>query len=678
MSDSHPDSLSSKFGPLAPDLSSELTHILHLLSTTPEELFFKWESYIMKMGDSAKLDLKTLKAFKKDLQDALERESRAKGHVVHQSAAKRTAATPRGNGGGDVMGMLDGMVANTTPASGPRLTATARKRQAGGQGFDTPTANKSTKNGPNSSPADSRKTPSATAQTATSFEHRPNPGEIMQQINPHIPAATTPSDPPTESRVKLKANLELPKFAYKTMAQTLTSASEILDDRIDSFTDLIQSHHSLPDSAFGNPAAQSTAEIVAVGRICSDQPNGKLNASSVVLETSRRMGAGLRVPLKFNDGIGYGLFPGKILAVRGSNVSGEYFSVSEILTLPSLPLPASTPQELDIHNDRLTSPDDSETRPLGVLVAAGPYTTDTDLDFVALHTLLHKAEQERTDVLILCGPFLDLEHPAIRSGDIASQLPPSTKWEPDRATLNDAFRLLISVPLQKLVVAVPTITIILVPSLRDAVSKHVSWPQDRLAKGPLGLGGVKQVQIVTNPIVVSVNEIVFAVSTLDVLGELRAGDVHQSSKGGKFGGEDMLGRLAAEVVGQRHFFPVFPPQGREDIPKTTGVDGVEDSGAEREGRFPVGVGLDVAYLKLGEWVNVRPDVLVLPSVLNPFVKVIEGITTINPGTLSKKRGAGTFVAMNVLPRRVTDGEREQGEAVGHEVFGRGRVDVIRI
>ncbi|KAK3631419.1 DNA-directed DNA polymerase alpha subunit pol12 [Elasticomyces elasticus] len=668
MSDSDSDTLTSKFGPLAPDLSSELEHILHLLSTTPEELFFKWESYIMKMGDSANLDLKTLKAFKKDLQDALERESRAKGHVVHQSAAKRTAATPRANGGGDVMGMLDGMVSNTTPASGPRLTATARKRQAG---FDTPTAaNKSTKNGPNSSPADSHShKPPATAQTATSFEHRPNPGEIIQQINPHIPSATTaPSDPPTESRVKLKANLELPKFAYKTMAQTLTSASEILDDRIDSFTDLIQSHHSLPDSAFGNPAAQSTAEIVAVGRICSDQPNAKLNASSVVLETSRRMGAGLRVPLKFGEGVGYGLFPGKILAVRGSNVSGEYFKVSEVLALPALPLPASTPLELDVHNDRLTGAGGEEARPLGVLVAAGPYTTDSDLDFVALHTLLAKAEEERTDVLILCGPFLDLEHPAIRSGDLETYLPAGAKFEPDRATLNDAFRLLISVPLQKLVQAVPTITIILVPSLRDAVSKHVSWPQDRLAKGPLGLGGVKQVQIVTNPIVVSVNEIVFAISTLDVLSELRAGDVHQ--RGAGFEG-DMLGRLAAEVVGQRHFFPVFPPQGREDMPRLTGE-------GEGEERSPVGVGLDVAYLKLGEWVNVRPDVLVLPSVLNPFVKVIEGITTINPGTLSKKRGAGTFVAMNLLARGVRDEERERGEAVGHEVFGRGRVDVVRI
>lgn len=31
--------------------------------------------------------------------------------------------------------------------------------------------------------------------------------------------------------------------------------------------------------------------------------------------------------------------------------------------------------------------------------------------------------------------------------------------------------------------------------------------------------------------------------------------------------------------------------------------------------------VDVSYLKLGEMVNVRPDVLVVPSALPPFAKV---------------------------------------------------------
>jgi DNA polymerase alpha subunit B len=31
--------------------------------------------------------------------------------------------------------------------------------------------------------------------------------------------------------------------------------------------------------------------------------------------------------------------------------------------------------------------------------------------------------------------------------------------------------------------------------------------------------------------------------------------------------------------------------------------------------------LDLPYMKLGEWWNVRPDILLVPSMLPPFVKV---------------------------------------------------------
>lgn len=65
-----------------------------------------------------------------------------------------------------------------------------------------------------------------------SFEDRENAGRIVESINAHLPAASAPSDPPSEARVKLKANVELQKFAYKTMAMKLSEASEILDDRI--------------------------------------------------------------------------------------------------------------------------------------------------------------------------------------------------------------------------------------------------------------------------------------------------------------------------------------------------------------------------------------------------------------------------------------------------------------
>lgn len=83
---------------LPPDVLGELQSILRLHSISPQELSYKWESYSMKMGsEQTKLDLSTGRAFKKDLQEMLERESRGKAHV--RSVDKRGAfATPRSTG----------------------------------------------------------------------------------------------------------------------------------------------------------------------------------------------------------------------------------------------------------------------------------------------------------------------------------------------------------------------------------------------------------------------------------------------------------------------------------------------------------------------------------------------------------------------------------------------------
>ena len=92
---------------LPEDVMTEIQHILRLLALSVEELFYKWESYAIKMGvESTKLDSKTARDFKKDLQDTLERESRAKGHTIQHGTGKKTAATPRGGGGGDVFGTV--------------------------------------------------------------------------------------------------------------------------------------------------------------------------------------------------------------------------------------------------------------------------------------------------------------------------------------------------------------------------------------------------------------------------------------------------------------------------------------------------------------------------------------------------------------------------------------------
>lgn len=80
---------------LPADILGELQSILRLHSLSPQELSYKWESYTMKMGsEQTQLDLPTARAFKKDIQEMLERESRAKAHV-RSVEKKGTHATPR-------------------------------------------------------------------------------------------------------------------------------------------------------------------------------------------------------------------------------------------------------------------------------------------------------------------------------------------------------------------------------------------------------------------------------------------------------------------------------------------------------------------------------------------------------------------------------------------------------
>jgi DNA polymerase alpha subunit B len=52
--------------------------------------------------------------------------------------------------------------------------------------------------------------------------------------------------------------------------------------------------------------------------------------------------------------------------------------------------------------------------------------------------------------------------------------------------------------------------------------------------------------------------------------------------------------------------------------------------------------------------------------------------TINPGTLSKKRGAGTYARLTITARKISDEERESGEMLAHKLYERTRVDIVRI
>ena len=62
--------------------------------------------------------------------------------------------------------------------------------------------------------------------------------------------------------------------------------------------------------------------------------------------------------------------------------------------------------------------------------------------------------------------------------------------------------------------------------------------------------------------------------------------------------------------------------------------------------------------------------------------MVKSVLVINPGTLSKRKAAGTFARMTILPASVTDEDREafkkNGDLITHKIFERTRVDIIKI
>lgn len=124
----------------------------------------------------------------------------------------------------------------------------------------------------------------------------------------------------------------------------------VLDNAIDEAADLIMQYYGLDD--IGNPEHPSQDDIYCVGRICPEGDTVRLTDTSLQLESSRRYGGGMRVPLRFDPDVlvrssddpnfstgegGTGLFPGMIVGIKGRNPGGGFFTASEILLVGSFP-----------------------------------------------------------------------------------------------------------------------------------------------------------------------------------------------------------------------------------------------------------------------------------------------------------------------------------------------------
>lgn len=129
------------------------------------------------------------------------------------------------------------------------------------------------------------------------------------------------------------------------MFEKISQRSEALDDLIDEFAEIIKDAWGIQE--LGDPHFPSDDSIYAVGRILSSQTDSaKVTASSLFLESSRLLGAGKRIGLRFAPDVkvrggapgvkGFGLFPGCLVCVKGRNGGGGIFVVEELLMVSAV------------------------------------------------------------------------------------------------------------------------------------------------------------------------------------------------------------------------------------------------------------------------------------------------------------------------------------------------------
>lgn len=417
------------------------------------------------------------------------------------------------------------------------------------------------------------------------------------------------------------------------MVDRLGDRAAYLDYRISTFEREVEAA-----CGEGYPHAVATAaqnSTFFVGRVCCDTEDGRMNAQSVALEGSTGVSHGSRVRVDLTNCSDYRLFPGQVVCIKGTNPSG--FCIQATQVMPGLPLdgPAATVQN-------------APQGDFSCIIAAGPYTTSEDLLYEPLAALLEYAATQKPDVLLLAGPFVDADHPQVRSGLLEE-------------TFDQIYESRVAAQLAEFCSKVDGVTrVLLLPTPRD-VHHDPTYPQ-----GPMP-HSADEITNLPNPCTFKCNELVLGCSTVDWLMSCTKEEISLASKPA-----DRLPALASHMLNQRSYFPMFPAP--TTVPLNTSR----------------GYGLELPC---------TPHVLVTPSDLAPFAKIVSiaqpvlksenageeqaavketKVVCINPGRLTKGATAGTFAHMWVAAAGSDTAMTEESPASSQGVDASCRVEVKKL
>ncbi|KAJ3118495.1 DNA-directed DNA polymerase alpha subunit pol12 [Phlyctochytrium bullatum] len=742
------EDLIREFGPeLAgnADVMEELVHMSHRYSLSAEVLASKWEQLVLrgsKEEEQSSSNIPTRKQLE-ELRNVLNRDLERKAHdalgfpsgsnPMVKVLSERNIYPPDGSkffNKDTLQALLDeeeklppktplpkGKVRVRGDGGGLPSSASSRIKaepglytpmsKAGGFARDFP---KSSPAGPpSSSPVGKLLFNPSTAQTsspgtaAANFANRTNAGRIEDVFNPSIPFKRPHPSAPVLRQVSTLHHQQMDGYRY--MFEKLAQIGDLIDERIDSMAEIIHDHlkqHDLKplatdsidetgegqqESLLKPPWLISEEPFFTIGRVCLDsiEEDARLNGESILLEPSRAIGSGDPVRLSPQELLEkeqpVALFPGQILGVLGTNPTGKELRAKKLFLPPRLPFAATPVTRILKH---YPVGDEAAALPMNVFIASGPFALDDTLAYEPLKALTQVVCDEKPDVVVLLGPFVDSAHPLLLQSPLSDE---------------DIFKQVISPMLQSMLDSRPNLTLVLIPSTRDFTTLWVGYPQPPFAAVVKGMDPLEErrllgldlnckngsnLVLLPNPTQFYINEILFAISTADSLTHIgnqewaRVPRKDQEAEDGVFV-QDRISRLFSHMLSQRHLYPLSPPYFSEHF------------------------SVDQTRLNSGAvTLQATPDVLVIPSLMRHCVKTVGGCLCINPGHATKKKAGGTFARLCVHPMpsdkllafykskkggdvimkmeedSLEAGDDEDEVTIPHGVSQRTRVEIIRI
>ena len=320
------------------------------------------------------------------------------------------------------------------------------------------------------------------------YDNRKNAGQIVLTYNPNqvdVIGNTTQKG----RKCTIRQPEEFPHIRSEYRHMTCPDRATPLNSQLVRLQQELISERSIPLSGEEDPDATSTMPALEpvgmprqmdqtnVGRICNSAQTGKLNSTTVLLEGDRHSANGARISIDVSNlKEPYSLFPGQIVGVTGRNLTGRTLVVDQLMEgRQNLPKCQSSAQELMKLHHGTEGGQGGEG--LKVYAVAGPYTTNQNLKYNPWIDLTESILEERPDVVILMGPFVDERQALLQDGEEVVLEYEGEDGTPIKRHVGyeTLFAAKISRELELLYEEHPDLEtqFVLVPSLDDAVSEKV-------------------------------------------------------------------------------------------------------------------------------------------------------------------------------------------------------------